>query len=642
MEPTPNVRIPLSQKKGNAQHIDLTRVSLKSRCLSLTKNKARPLARTSGPGTQNENQLADDDLTLSNPQQQDTAILSQVGSASGKPLNGCKGENLKPSQENRLESTLSSDEEMYRQHRSSKEKNAAVKRRKVLYSNANATATVFVEKNSVSSKDQSIGTSDLHEIPAYADSPNNSAVDGSGHTTGDECLTLGSKSNTRDSPIYKGNTFMSSSPPSPLFYEKVMPVVKPHHDVDCTDSVKTTSSLLKCSASSPLVAKQKRNQEHGVQEYTSKTPRSCTNMDRDPVPTRRSLIAELTSFSSGRLSVSHKCRMGMRWKEKEKVGDENADNQQASRSRKQSKDDPAPRSRKDTSSQLQTCPICDKKYPISIIEQHADNCISEFIQEPGRPRASSTRRVEQSLLWPLQKPKPFIVYKDDDAPEASQADLSQAGESEEMQECPICHKKVSVNMLQQHVEEELDELSSGATTSENHSDSTNKTNTRFESDIHTAASQYTQETSPDLLVDVYSSDSECSVIDLVNEQHSPTRLLDSTLVPEVRLSPEVVFVSEVRQAADVRQRERSLSPLEGFQDIRELRNGDPGYQMYFQQFGNSGHQKTGTRQHRSQTVTDHEDDGPAESSTTRRKPARNPRWSRGGSKFRRPRLRTKK
>lgn len=619
------VRKPLSQKEGNAQHIDLTNIPAKNRYLSLSRSKATRSTTLTLRAPERWNEKADNVVNSSLPtsHHKSNAETSKLSNSSIKQSYRTQGAILKSSYETNNLPSLFDDGSL---HTSTKGKSAAIKRRKTL---SDTKTTACSKDTTMLSNNQSNEVYDL-DNDALAITPDRSvAAAVAGKAVDHSYRTTRTPSPVEDSPVYNEESFLSSSPPSPLFYERIKPVVRPGDDLRFPNSLDLTDSQFQCN--SPLAAKEKRNKEKQIRKANLKLQSSKT-INKYPTPSNsRPLLTEPIDSTSRRLTVPHSNRKGTNSELATRREDENTSNRRATQSRSQSKGG----ANRGLDLPLQTCPICDKAFPTSIIEEHANDCIGEIDNGRSSRPQQHVRHMQQTLLWPFKKAKPFVVYRDNNeedrhSSETPHPEITQPEVTVEVKECPICHENFPVLLLQQHVEAELDDLTSGATTSENNSDPLSRNESRAESDIPISQDEYTLGTSSGIFVDVYSSDSDCSVIDLVAENpignRSPIRLTESPPPP-----------------SDDRQRERSLSPLEGFQDIRQLMNDDPGYKMYFQQFDSSRKRKSSASRARSQAVADQDGAQQGEPSTPpMRKPARNPRWSRGRAKFRRPRYRPKK
>ncbi|CAO3696216.1 unnamed protein product [Umbelopsis ramanniana] len=420
-----------------------------------------------------------------------------------------------------------------------------------------------------------------------------------------------------DSPIYQRSSILASSPASPLFYEKIKPIVRRH---DVAESASHTNAVLE--SNSPLAGKHRRNQED-IQNSNllSRTDKSWKGKQTQ---VSRSLLPELastvdTTLSAHRQTIPHVSRRRSTDKTSNSKRDERNAIQTFDFSHIPAKIPTNTNSRVGASlpdPYLQTCPICDAEFPTSIIEEHADECIGTLAKEPTQRPITSQKQLTQSLLAPLKRATSFTVYKDNTQSQTRPTVIRRPAERQEEKECPICHVKIRADLLQSHVEEELDELSSGSVPS----------NTQASSPVM-SNDDNTQPTAVGNPEPMYSisvsdeSDSECSVIDLASGSNAGNSDTQTSV-------------------SNHTSRQRSLSPVEGFQDIRQLQNDDPGYQMYFRQFGDARLDSANSRKRRNQAAGGPGGWEPGVTPTTsKRKPNRNYRKYRGNSNSRRPRQR---
>ncbi|KAI8581270.1 hypothetical protein K450DRAFT_198023 [Umbelopsis ramanniana AG] len=421
-----------------------------------------------------------------------------------------------------------------------------------------------------------------------------------------------------NSPLYQTSSILTSSPVSPLFYEKIKPIVRRH---DIAGSAPNTRAALE--SNSPLAAKHRGSQEHTQKSNLSS--RADKSWKGKHTPVSRSLLPEFTSTVATTSSVQRQTipHVSQR-RSTDKASNSKRDERNTINTSAWSHIPPNTHS--STHSRMsanladpyfQTCPICDAEFPTSVIEEHADECIGKLVLEPVHRPISSQKPLTQSLLAPLKSAKSFTVYKDDTGSQTRPKVISRPVDRQEEKECPICRAKIRADLLQKHVEEELDELSSGSVPS----------NIPFRlpamsTDDNSQSSAVGKYPEPTCSIPVDDdSDSECSVIDLASESNS-------------------VNVDIQTPVSSHRPRQRSLSPVEGFQDIRQLQNDDPGYQMYFRQFGDARLDSAKSRKRRNQTAADQDDGEPGIAPTvSKRKPNRNYRKFRGNSNSRRPRQR---
>jgi hypothetical protein len=581
MQTTSTARQPLSRKNANVRLIDLDGISSKHQHLSLSKSNAtqKPLS------TRKLHVQPDHSVTNDSWQQQQHSQLKR----NSMSLNSGKGhwrqENgeieVIPSSSLKVktEDCLSSDEDLQRHKRVLKPKKPVAKGIK---SPSSSSYKVSAKKE--------ILMEDAHD------------------------LRIGGND---DSPIYQKSSILTSSPVSPLFYEKIKPIVR-RQDAAASASASHTNAVVE--SHSPLAGKHRGNQED-IQNSNliSRTDKSWKGKQTQ---VSRSLLPELTStvnttLSAHRQTIPHVSRRRATDKTNNSKRDERNAIQTFDASHIPAKIPTNTNSRVGASlpdPYLQTCPICDAEFPTSIIEEHADECIGTLAKEPTQRTITSQQQLTQSLLAPLKRTKSFTVYNDNAESQTRPIVIGRPAERQEEKECPICHVKIRADLLQSHVEEELDELSSGSVPSNTQASSPVMSN-----DDNTQSSAVGKIPEPMYSISVSDeSDSECSVIDLAsgsNAGNSETQTSGSNPIP----------------------RQRSLSPVEGFQDIRQLQNDDPGYQMYFRQFGDARLDSGKSRKRRNQTAGGGE---PGVTPTTsKRKPNRNYRKFRGKSSSRRPRQR---
>ncbi|KAJ2957091.1 hypothetical protein NQZ79_g7173 [Umbelopsis isabellina] len=520
MQPASALRPPLSQKSSNAQSIDLTSSTPKRYRLSLASAKARKNGHS-----QNENT----DLPVPSENKQKT---------NGMPEKKADTESRDTPQVK--QEAWSSEDELIRPRKHVKTKAAVVKRR-TLSDKTRAPVSVLDDATGPASKESK------SKEAAIENSVDTAAV-----------------TSSMSSPLYNDDNddLMRSSPPSPIFYEKIVPRQVLSHDSDSSSDDFEMMAVHK----SPLVAKQRRNQ---VQQSPAVTKTSATVVvsvpEEPPRNASRSILSELTVASKRngqRLSIPHATGQGLAdtsLSGQKRVGQEQLDHVPSIRQTMKAKAIDTPR--------MHTCPICNQDFSISVIEAHASDCNGQ----PSTTSQTTSKPTKQSSLqWSFPKKKAFTVYRDD-------ADEVRSTK-EDTKECPICHEHVVISIFQQHVDSELNDLTSGYTVGKE--------------DHNTAVEDNVPSTVYD--VDDHASDSECSVIDLVADPH-PYTSSSSKVSTEVSLE-EALPVEPAR--------ERSWSPVEGFQDIRQLKEQDPGYQMYFQQF--SG--RSGSGRSRSKSTGDGQDD----------------------------------
>ncbi|KAH8556931.1 hypothetical protein BGW37DRAFT_474829 [Umbelopsis sp. PMI_123] len=596
---TTTVRQPLSRKHANVRPIDLDGVSSKQRHLSLSKSKATPkTVPTAQHNMQMECSVKNGSLPNSKwEQRQNEPSLTLKNSERETENNSRKLTH--PSRQKDNNKDLKPVDELQQHTQVSNAIASTVKGRKAP---SGKPCTLLVKRNN------SLGVS--NEVPEESTVTDNAIGD---------CTSIPSSPGANeDSLLYTTNSILSSSPASPLFYEKIAPIVR-RHDAD-----RSTAIIRKpFGKHSPLAVKHRSHQEH-IQS-TNLLEIADKPWNAKHTRASRSLLPELTmtatiSPSSKRQTIPHASRNVLSVKPSKSKRIAINDSQESVSSHPPIKIYTKPHSIASTSDMdpyLQTCPICDAEYPTSIIEEHANECIGDLIKESTRQPKAKQRQMTQTLLTPLKKAKPFTVYRDEAEPQARLKVASRPVELQEKRECPICKEKINVDLLQRHVEEELDERSSKSVT----------VNIPTLSSViaggHTQAigSENRQKTTPSISVDD-DSDSECSVIDLATDASSSYLDLRSPVPNDD-------------------ERQRSLSPVEGFQDIRQLQSEDPGYQMYFRQFGDARLDSSTSRKRRNNPTTADQDGGEPGITPTvnRRKPNRNYRRFRGGSNYRRPRQR---
>jgi hypothetical protein len=589
MQTTSTARQPLIRKNANVRPINLEGISSKHQPLSLSKSNAtqKLLSKRSLPVQPGYLVKNDSSLNSKLPQQQQqqkqqkrSRMPSNTGMGFWRQENGSSEVIPSSSFKDNAEDWLSSDEELQRRKTVSKPAKPVVKKIKPPSSNIytlSAKEEAFVE--------------DAHDSP---------------------------RGGNDDSPLYQTNSILTSSPVSPLFYEKIKPIVRRN---DIAGSTTNISAALK--SKSPLAAKHRGNQQN-IQESNllSRIDKSWkgkhTHVSRSLLPELTSTVA--TTSSAQRQTIPHVSRKKSTDETSNSKRDERNATHTPGSSHVPSKSHTNANSRVSASlpdPYLQICPICDAEFPTSVIEEHADECIGKLAKEPVHRPISRHKPLAQSLLAPLNSAKSFTVYKDDAESQTKSKVTSRPVERQEEKECPICHAKVRADLLQRHVEEELDELSSGSVPS--------NVPSRLpvvSSDDHTQSTAVRKVPEPMCSISVDDeSDSECSVIDLASETNA------------VNLDTQTTVSNHI-------PRQRSLSPVEGFQDIRQLQNDDPGYRMYFRQFGDARLDSTKSRKRRNHTVADQDGGEPGITPTvSKRKPNRNYRKFRGNSNSRRPRQR---
>ncbi|KAG2172093.1 hypothetical protein INT43_001570 [Umbelopsis isabellina] len=513
MQPASALRPPLSQKSSNAQPVDLTSSTSKRYRLSLASAKARKNVQS-----QNENTVR------SVPGQKQQMTNRMPGKQAGTETQDVP--QVK-------EEAWSSEDELIRPRKHVKAKDVVVKRR-TLSDKIKAPVRVLDDAKAPASKQS------RRKEPAIENSVDTAAFPSS-----------------MSSPLYNvdNDDLMRSSPPSPIFYERIVPRQIIPDDSDSSSDDFETLAVHK----SPLVAKQRRNQ---VQQLPAATKTSTSDgvcaPTEPPRNASRSILSELTGASkrnAQRLSIPHATDQGVIdacLSGKPRVEQEQLDHVLSSRQTMKAKAVDTPR--------MHTCPICNQDFSISVIEAHASDCNGELsINNP----TTSKPTKQSSLPWSFPKKKAFTVYRDNED-EARSA-------KEDTKECPICHEHVVISMFQRHIDSELNDLTSGYTVVREYHSTTSEENI----------------SSTVVDIDDHASDSECSVIDLVAGPHPYNSSASSKVPSEISVEEEIVPVQPVR--------ERSFSPVEGFQDIRQLKEQDPGYQMYFQQFSGRSGSKRGRR-----------------------------------------------
>ncbi|CAM0138613.1 hypothetical protein VKS41_008340 [Umbelopsis sp. WA50703] len=530
------LRAPLSQKSSNAQPIDLTSSMSKRHRLSLASTKALKQGQT---------QDESGNRSVPNKQQQKTVIMPDIKAAKdSQDLPQLKQE------------SWSSEDELIRPHKQMKT-NAGVVKRRTLSDRLKAPANVPVEATAP------ISSTSANKEPAIASSIDTVACPSS-----------------MSSPLYNGDhgDLLKSSPMSPMFYEKIVPQQILSDDSDSSSDDFEMLAVKK----SPLDAKQRRNQvqQRPAAKSTTTAGNAQEKLGRNA---SRSILSDLTGASihnTQPLSMPHISGQGL------------SDIKVSGNSKKTDKLQPpiivssnkqAMKEKAVHKPRMQTCPICNQDFSASVIEVHASDCTGE----PRINSQSTSKPTKQSSLqWSFPKKKAFTVYRDDEQDVRST--------EEDTKGCPICHEQVAISLFQQHVDSELDDLTSGVA-------AVSERNTAFQSDVQSPA------------LDDYASDSECSVIDLATGQYSywPSA---STAPSKVPL--DYTESTESTEWADPigPARERSFSPVEGFQDIRQLKEQDPGYQMYFQQFNG----RSGSRRGRNKSTGDGQDEC-AQTTTSRAK-----------------------
>lgn len=515
MQPASALRPPLSQKSSNAQPIDLTPSTSKRYRLSLASAKARKSKQL-----QNENTRQSVPSHTQHATSQ-TQQKPQAGTDTTQDIAQVKKE------------VWSSEDELIRPRKHVKAKGMVVKRR-TLSDKIKAPESVLDDTNAPASKQSK------HKEPAIENSVDTTAFPSS-----------------MSSPLYNvdNGDLMRSSPPSPVFYERIVPRQIISEDSDNSSDDFEMLAVHK----SPSVAKQRRNQVQRLSAVTKTSSSIGASAPAEPPRNAsRSILSELTGASkrnAQRLSIPHATGQGLDdpcLSGESRVGQEQLDRIPSIKQTMKAKVVDTPR--------MHTCPICNQDFSISVIEAHASDCNGE----PSIANLTTSKQTRQSSLpWSFPKKKAFTVYRDDEEEVCSA--------KEDTKECPICHEHVVISMFQRHVDSELNDLTSGYTAvKENH-------NTSFKDNAP----------SPVVDVDDHASDSECSVIDLVADSHPYNALATSKISSEISLEEETVPVEP--------SRERSWSPVEGFQDIRQLKEQDPGYQMYFQQFNGRSGSKRGRR-----------------------------------------------
>ncbi|KAG2179511.1 hypothetical protein INT44_006357 [Umbelopsis vinacea] len=575
MQTTSTARQPLSRKSANVRPIDLDGISSKHQHLSLSKSNSsqKPLSTRIlqvQPGYLIKTDSLSNSKLKQKKQQEGSDMVLNSGKSSWRQENGSS--EVIPSSSLKVEEWLSSDEEPQLHKRVSKSTMPVAKGIKPPSSN------IFKSPAKEEAFDE-----DLDDSPRLAND---------------------------DSPLYQTNSILTSSPVSPLFYERIKPIVRRY---DTTGSTANMTAVLE--SNSPLTAKNRGNQGHTQNSNLSSRPDKSWKGKHTPVS--RSLLSELTSTvapasSAQRQTIPH-VRRSIDKASSSKRDERNAINTpglshipfndlSSTHTRVSAKlSDPY----------FQTCPICDAEFPTSVIEEHADECIGKLANEQVYRPISTQKPLTQSLLATLKRAKPFTVYKDDTESQTRPKFIPV--ERQEEKACPICQVKIRADLLQKHVEEELDELSSGSVPS----------NIPFTDDNtqSTAVGNYPEPTGSIPVDD--DSDSECSIIDLASS------------------GANAVSVDIQAPVSNHTPRQRSLSPVEGFQDIRQLQNDDPGYQMYFRQFGDARLDSTKSRKRRNQAAADQDGGGEPGIAPTvsKRKPNRNYRKFRGNSNSRRPKQR---
>lgn len=575
MQTTSTTRQPLSRKNANVRLIELDGISSKHQHLSLSKsNTTQKLLSTRKRNVQPENVVTNDSWQ----QQQQQLNRDSMSMNSDKCHWRQENEEIEeieviPSSPLKVktEDYLSSDEDLQRHKRVLKRKKPDTKGIK---RPSSSSYKVSLQKETLEE--------DAHDV----------RIDGSD-----------------DSPIYQRSSILTSSPVSPLFYEKIKPIVR-RHDV----------AELALQNNSPLAGKHRGN--HEETQKSNLLSKADKTWKGKHTQVSRSLLPELTNtvdtkLSAHRQTIPHVSRRRSTDKTSNSKKDDRIATQTFDSLHIPAKNPTNTKSRMGASlpdPYLQTCPICDAEFPTSIIEEHADKCIGTLAKEPTQRPITSQKPLTQSLLAPLKRAKAFTVYNDNTESQTGPIFSGRTAERQEEKECPICHVKIRADLLQRHVEEELDELSSGSVPSNTKASSpVISTDDNLQS---TAVGKFPEPMHSISVSD--ESDSECSVIDLAsgsNAGHSDTQTSAPNHTP----------------------RRRSMSPVEGFQDIRQLQNDDPGYQMYFRQFGDARLDSAKARKRRNQTADGCE---PGVTPTTsKRKPNRNYRRFRGNANSRHPKQR---